>query len=516
MSSTEKPKILVLINDSSPALTAINYLRKREYELRVVHKLADSISELISFKPDVFLLSWNLKNTDIKKAHSFICSKFEVISFVFGEEPSTKTSLALQHCGLPNIIMPPIAGANIHTRIQAAIQRARNSQQKETHEKKRRVRDHTTLGGKEYKRPKKTEISRELVWTVRVNSTNPANQIWQTVLYNANGGAQYYYYKGTEPPDKWLQREEDEADSKTFVFTLDQEANTELLSSFQNYSELKSDYEYPQKDFDENAFKSASHEYTPTVVHQTISHPDSNVKNFEKEFSPAPKQQTLIEKSINIAIDLALSSENKSFEAPLLIDEVSNLTVSVIKSPRFKGYLVSGQADNLSNAPLMQKVFHHLNIEMQKQGEALTNLCEILELSLEPISFRQFAKERAQFLVESKFNQQELLFAYLPVDELMQRLGSEDLNPIDLSLIESDRPLQFDVFLHMPKNQKHIRYLKSGSLFTSAAFNRLTEFSVQQLYIKKSDENLFYAYCARKHIERPLHNTSISLQQKLG
>lgn len=514
MSDSPQIKVLVLINENSPVLPALQYLKKRNYELRLCHKLMDGINELNKFKPDILLLSWNLKKTDIKKVHSLICNKFPVTCFVIGEDNTSKNTALMLAANLPNTVMPPLGGANIHTRIQAAIQRERGHYNKNLGEyKQRKSRDVTTLGGQDYLRPKRSEIPKEATWSIRVGSHNPENQIWETILYKDNE-AQYYYYKGAEPPEKWLEKPDDHLDTKHFVFMSNREATTDLLSAFQNYSEdndFSSDHAAPtsQGSFvDKNVPKSESG--------GLLTSTSPNSKEISLQSSPlnTPAKagsKSLLEKSLNVAIELAMQNDLKTFEAPIHIDTIHNVSVLVIKSPNFKGYLVSGQADNVCNTSLMKKVFHHLHLEMKRQGETLNSLAGVLELQLEPISFRDFAKERADFTVTSQAGQNELMFAYLPTPELPQHFEADELNAVDISLFEKNKLIHFDIFLYMPKNSKHIRYLKTGSTFSNDAFERLKEFNVKQLFIKKSDENLFFAYCAKLHLEKPSINRSIPL-----
>ncbi len=221
--------------------------------------------------------------------------------------------------------------------------------------------------------------------------------------------------------------------------------------------------------------------------------------------------QTLLEKSVNIAIDMAMKSEIQSFEAPILVDEVSNMTVSVIKSSRFKGYLVSGQASDVANPKLMKKVFDNLNEEMRNQNEALSTLCGILELKLGTVPFKKWTQERAEFSIQSRIDNEEIVFAFVPVDELPQNFIDEDLVPVPIDKFEEDKILYFDIFLHMPVNEKHILYIKNGSVFSKISRNRLKDYNTKVLYVKKTDEHLFFAYSARNVFEKSPVNREIPL-----
>jgi len=533
-------KILAIINENSSISPALNYLKKREFEVRVSHNLMDGIDQLSKFKPEILLLSWNLKNTDIKKVYSLITQKFSSICFIIAEEDNNKTVAGMLSSGLPNTILYPVGGMNLFTRIQTALGKY-NPNQSPVQMHRARTRDKTVLGGKEFKRPKRNEIAKDTEWNIRVTSGVAANQVWEAVVSKPGGKTEYIYYKGETPPDKWLSGTDGNAGDRQYVFSTDHQASAELLSSFQDYTESKAynnDFDDELDDEDDHSTgglnskapqKSANLELPVNKENEAGKKPAATAeKNPKKSASPTPakdedfsifmkekrgksenRTQTLLEKSVNVAVDMAMKTEVKSFEAPILIDKVSNLTVSVIKSARFKGYLVSGQANNISNKALMEKVFANLNEEMQKQNEALSTLCGVLDLKLDSIPFKQWSEQKAEFIVGSQLGRDEVQFAFIPVEELPKSFIDEDLVPVEIEHFEADKPLFFDIFLHLPLNHKHILYMKNGAILTGNSRQRLVSYNTKVLYVRKEDQNLFYAYCARNVFEAPAIARSI-------
>ena len=557
-------KVLAVVNENAAFTSPLSYLRKKDFQVKLVHTLMDGLRELSEFKPDILLLSWNLKGTDIKKVHPLLTQKFSAICFILGEDDATRTTTSMLSSGLPNTILYPVGGVNLYNRIQTALGRSTSNVKNKDKAKRTRSKDKTLLGGVEYKRPKKSEIPPDTVWHIRVNSTNPANQIWETILYKA-GKPQYFYYKGDRPPDKWLAGKDEVANDRAYLFMSEQIATADILSSFHDYSEANLLEPEPEEtepldaiDMNESfepmsgdsvmkgsPSESKLHQITnqdtsgkdlsAKVAHSSPSK-EMSIKSetnsriefktqekpvaIEQKLSPSggpedklkPHAQTLLERSVNTAIELALKTEIKSFEAPIMIDAVSNLTVSVIKSSKFKGYLISGQANDVSNPNFMKKVFSNLNEEMRNQNEALSTLCGVLELKLSPVPFKKWTQERADFVVQSQLGNKEIVFAFIPAEDLPKNFIDEDLVPIPIETFEDDKVLYFDIYLHMPVNQKFVLYLKNGSTFRGISKSRLAENNVKVIYVKKADENLFFAYSARNTIERLPVNRSVPLR----
>ena len=556
MPGAQSTRVLAIINENSTLSGVLSYLRKHDFQVKLAHTVADGVRELNNFKPEILLISWNLKNADIRKVHSVIIQKFSAICYILGEDDSTKTAAAMLSSGLPNTILYPVGGVNLYNRIQTALGRNTPKTTVQAPKKRSKSRDKTLLGGIEYKKPKKSEIPSETVWHIRVNSPNQANQIWESVIYKA-GKPEYYYYKGEKPPDKWLTGTEEEAvNDHTYLFLTDAPATGDILTSFQDYSESTNFETEPEElevreetdfndddDVSDGIFDASELAPREKIVPAKVPAPLTTSKSEISTLQVPPKQKvvpinqappppeiiqppsasvksvpmvgslTLLEKSVNSAIALAMKSEIQSFEAPILIDEISNLTVSVIKSSRFKGYLVSGQASDVSNPKFMKKVFDNLGQEMQKQNEALSTLCGVLEMKLDKLPFKKWTKEKAEFVIQSQIGNEEILFAFVPVEDLPQNFIDEDLVPVPIERFEEDKILYFDIFIHMPVNQKHILYLRNGAIFTKISKERLRGYNTKVLYVKKTDENLFFAYSARNVFEKTSISRSVPLPE---
>src|SRR5665213_2146874 len=99
-------RVLVLVNENSPVFPALLFLRRHGYKIKVIHQIMDSIRELTETKPDVLLISWNLKKTDVRKAYQLLSTKFDALCIVFGEDNNNKTSTNMMASGIANTLLP--------------------------------------------------------------------------------------------------------------------------------------------------------------------------------------------------------------------------------------------------------------------------------------------------------------------------------------------------------------------------------------------------------------------------
>ncbi|RME15841.1 MAG: HD domain-containing protein [Bdellovibrio sp.] len=80
---------------------------------------------------------------------------------------------------------------------------------------------------------------------------------------------------------------------------------------------------------------------------------------------------------------------------------------------------------------------------------------------------------------------------------------SKIFKPISLIDISEDEELEFDTFLYLPLNGKHIKYTKSHQKIEKDKINKLMQHAVSNLYIDAKDKSKFY-----KHVATKLKNIS--------
>lgn len=93
-------------------------------------------------------------------------------------------------------------------------------------------------------------------------------------------------------------------------------------------------------------------------------------------------------------------------------------------------------------------------------------------------------------LGEFKREMNEKIFINKRKDKIFRSVRVMDLTGGD--------QLDFETFLYLPKNKKHIRYTASNAPVAEEKIERLREFSMGQLHVDARDLNKFYQYSARK------------------
>lgn len=65
---------------------------------------------------------------------------------------------------------------------------------------------------------------------------------------------------------------------------------------------------------------------------------------------------------------------------------------------------------------------------------------------------------------------------------------------VDSDRIEIDRPITFDVFIYLEKNQKFVHWMREGSTFTVDRREKLKSLGMEEVYVKRYHEQNLLAY----------------------
>src|ERR1035438_5306806 len=107
-------KVLIIVNDMKVFAGAMNFLSKHEYEVQSTDDIEAALRLVVSFEPQITLLSWNLKKANIKKMTHLIQAKFKCPVIVFAEDDTANTAASILRSGISHILLAPISGPAMH------------------------------------------------------------------------------------------------------------------------------------------------------------------------------------------------------------------------------------------------------------------------------------------------------------------------------------------------------------------------------------------------------------------
>lgn len=125
--------------------------------------------------------------------------------------------------------------------------------------------------------------------------------------------------------------------------------------------------------------------------------------------------------------------------------------------------------------------------------------CKILVLhssSTSGINFEQVKKNGASEIMHMGFDREfisDMVLQLAPIDIEGDHIPITALMPVDIRDLEIDSEINFDVYVHLPANQKTVMFRKAGTQLEGKSIDKFSNMK-QNMYIKKTQMKAFFEY----------------------
>lgn len=185
------------------------------------------------------------------------------------------------------------------------------------------------------------------------------------------------------------------------------------------------------------------------------------------------------------------------------VEQTANVSCISVKSSRFSGYIVCalGKNKKIDNG-LMAAIQSRLILFLKRNGEEIENE-DLLELKLQEVDFEDWSLQQADFLRKSIHQGDEIAIAFFPATNnknLLEDSVSPTMLKVKLEEIVADTKLEFDLYVHMPGNNRYILYVGQGQIFRYEQKERLMAKGVQHMHLKKDSVHHLRKYQAQNFL----------------
>lgn len=185
------------------------------------------------------------------------------------------------------------------------------------------------------------------------------------------------------------------------------------------------------------------------------------------------------------------------------VETAADVACITIESTRFAGYLVAALGkDRKIDDEFIEGIRGRLIKFLADNGEVL-NHEEKLSLKIKPVNFQGWALQYADFLRKSVHRGNEVAMAFFPSKKVKSEVGesaSSDMVSIQLEEIQVDVPLEFNLYLYMPVNNKYVLYTPKGSKLYQPQKNRMEVQGVKNVHILKSEVQDLSRFRVQNHL----------------
>jgi hypothetical protein len=205
----------------------------------------------------------------------------------------------------------------------------------------------------------------------------------------------------------------------------------------------------------------------------------------DPRYQKSQANESIIVRGTQQAIDETMNQKGRP---PVEVINSTNVACILIQSARFSGYLICAMgADRKVDQSLMASVQTRLVTFLKANGEEMRE-DDVLGMRIQEVDFQDWALEQADFLRKSVHDGEEIAMAFFPatsVETQLEESISKKMLQMKLDELREDSPLEFDLYIYMPENNKYLLYTPQGTPIYGKQKNRLQSHGVTHMHLKK-------------------------------
>ncbi len=549
--------VLFIVRNANGVSAAINYLNSRSIKSWTSTSLNDAIPKIKNHNIQIVFISLSLKNISIFGVVEAIKSQFNVPVVIFSEETSRKIETDMAKMVTPHKIVPPNHNSKFLQAIQlnlgalgksSGLKSTTSGNVEELLPQNAEEIDGLTIPTEGRWLKINTDDKAVAPFTYKLIQPR-----------NATIGRTRYFFLGPKNPEEniggrgWLGK-----DGEFFVAGRiveakpDPEAAPRKLKAVKNEPEAADPEWLPQAGELEDPVNEtvSSRQHLPSVTRkstvtgraskkiqeigdsfkQGLENLSAQLPDFGSFVPKLPELAGLLDGLPNFAeiVDKVLGRSQPSktsqtqeptslLERKLLKASLSAVTrphkdvplsentlvekigLAYVKTDAMTGFIIS-EMNNFSeqNFATFDRLIDVLKTRYARDGQAMELILPPAIVSVEPLLLVAIAKANSHFLIHAENETDRLVCSFVEAGDIPRLQGSPEHEKLIVvaGALNPEMRLTFNVYVHMPKNEKHIQYLRTGQLPPTATVEKLSQSPTTELLIDPSAAASYYAYVA--------------------
>lgn len=440
-------KLLIVTKSALALRQAIQWLSQRNWDVQAIEDVKLAVAVLQKQKPDFVLIAADHPNRVVRELPKIVSSLSSAKMMAFVDEPTKSSNAQLNELGIKYLVQSPVSGP--------AIERTAIRLQKESGEAP--VDEPVVIRGAEAAaKSEAVKVSGPSKFTGNISVEEFASFLDEQLLSLPDPRP-----KTAEPsplPDE------------------PKETGRPLLKPMPG----------------------AGADVTPTkIVIKGPSRPSGGevkVASYRKDPASYPDRDSILVKGTEAVLDEVIQTipagkPGKTDEVET-VTTVTNVVCLVVESANFRGHLIAAMGrDREMDANFMETAKQKLFEFLRSKGEKVSD-ADPVNLQLKPVDFEGWAMEQANFLRKSIQDNNEIAVAFFPLKEEPKKLQpspAKDMVTMNLDDFKDDVQVDFDLYIHLPANNRYVLYTPGGKVLRGEQKSRLREKGVNQLHCKKDD-----------------------------
>ncbi|WP_413575250.1 hypothetical protein ACLVWU_13185 [Bdellovibrio sp. HCB290] len=206
-----------------------------------------------------------------------------------------------------------------------------------------------------------------------------------------------------------------------------------------------------------------------------------------------------------------ITSKEHSLEQP------TNVACILVESGRFSGYLVAAMAEHKTiDIQFFDQIRTRLFKFLADNGENMENN-ETMPIKIKQVPFTAWAVEYAEFLRKSVHEGNEVAMAFFPradVKTEVSKSADEEMAAIKIQEMRENVPVEFNLYVFLPRNNRYVLYTPEGGVFLSEQKNRLISQGITHLHVLRMELQNVDKYRAQNYLNDKIDQYQEQLEKE--
>ncbi len=198
------------------------------------------------------------------------------------------------------------------------------------------------------------------------------------------------------------------------------------------------------------------------------------------------------------------------------IETSAQLACLSVNSLQFSGYILAAYGNNRALSTELMETFRMSVVRfLNNHGEDIL-IRPGTNIKVSQLPFLDWTMKNTEFVMHSLHRGSEIAMSFLNCNIEEPKVVPEphrSMIGFDIKEICADKPVEFDVYIDMPKNNRCIKLKRTGDIFHGEQKKRLQERGIEKLLMKENSWTDFLRYHAQNNIDQLISQTATSQKQ---
>jgi hypothetical protein len=512
----QEPMLLILSRHERSVRSTVSFLNRRGIPARAISTLNEALEAFTAKKANMLLLSVNFPHPKIEMIPVLMTQSFPVEVILFAEIIDRKSSQRLQNAKTKHVIMGPVSGPAVMMKIRQIEKELNGDNDANTSDGGGRstVRSSEQEQSINVRGGSLSTVNKEALATLMSAASEALLQEDDKTIGSRSFGSEEesefgglersgetYVQKGSRSkahlvtPEAALRaaidnglEEADPARKPKLIVPLPEEMRRAPV-----FIEPRKKYQRKQQAAEMHGALSPKEAHSKANQHLGPAH---NVRRKKPESETEALFLRCVEEALETVAGQALSDESEFgfFRKAMLVS---------IRSNKLKGsFLVAVGKSKHKPADLMERVQVAFFSLVRANGFDLDS-SDQFAIELDQIAIASAAFQISDHVIISKTESAEICVAVVMSDDPVPSTEPYEKNMVKVPLLDlpPEEPVTFNVFLHLKRNNKFLRYIKVGAKISDKQVARLEKRKVTHVLVNKDESEAYHRHYAAHSIQ---------------